>query len=109
MVEAIASQEGPKPTVINFQILRLLVRSYYDIQKLRIAYLLRLKDLDRRKILFKADAEEHYGVSFGHLEKAEVELNKQVKEILKGHPAAEWMISVRGIAHTLAGAFMAEI
>jgi len=97
------------PDLINFNLLRLLVRSYYDIQKLRIAYDLRLQDLDRRKILFKQDAEQHYGVSYNHLETAEKELNKSVKNILAGHPVAEYCQSIRGIGPTLTGAFMAEV
>jgi len=97
--------EGP----INFDALRLLVRSFYDIQKLRISYVLRLQDLDRRQIISKDLAEEYYGLPFQHLEGAEAELLRTVADMVAGHPFAVWAMQVRGIAETLAGAFLAEV
>lgn len=98
-------REGP----IEFRALRLAVRSFYDIQNLRIAYLLRLKDLQRRGILSEDAAERHYGVSFEYLEKAEADLGATIAWMISDHPVAEWGMSVRGIGPTLMGAFLAEI
>lgn|SRR5574341_190223 len=102
--------DGDKSGTINFEHLRLQVRSYYDIQKLRIQYELRLKDLQRRGVVStEGKAEEHYGVSFQCVRKAEVALNREVRDMIRGHPVADWAMSVRGIGPTLAGAFLAEI
>ena len=94
---------------INFDSLRIKVRSYYDIQKLRIQYDLRIKDFQRREIFTQEQAEKFYGVSFSYIYQAEKSLEREIKHEIRGHTVADWMMKVRGIGPTLSGAFMAEI
>lgn len=94
---------------MNYFKLRVMVRQFYDVQKLRIQYDLRLQDLVRNGRLEKAQAERMYKVSLDHMKGAEKAINRQVKYEIREHPVWLWSKRVNGIGPTLAGALIAEI
>ena len=93
------------------QIIRELVRSYYDIQRIRVAYNNRLKRMVRDGlVLEEALAETHYGLELRRLSDAEDSLAKRFAAYLKEQPIWEdWLSRVRGIGPVLAAGIIAEI
>lgn len=89
----------------------LLVRSYYDVQKLRIEHELRVKGLVRAKEKTSEDkAERHYGIGVPELLAAEKAILRRVDSATSTHPLrTKWLRRVRGIGPVLASGILANI
>jgi hypothetical protein len=89
----------------------LLVRSYYDIQKVRIEHQLRVKTLERSgQFSSEAKAEKHYSLGVDELQAVEDLLKKRIDQATKGHQVREeFMSKVSGIGPVLAGGIIAQI
>jgi len=88
--------------------LRVMTRSFRDVQGQRIMTGHRIKQLVNNKIMTKDEAEEIYEQTLGYLEQAEKELDKKVKRIVRKHQVWEWGKHVKGIGERLCGGIMGE-
>lgn len=89
---------------------KLVVRGLYDAQKLRIQLELRIGDLVRKGAMTKDEAKTFFNVSFGHLERAEKEMEKLVwREVKDLAITKRWLKHVKGIGPRLSGLLIANI
>jgi hypothetical protein len=94
----------------KMEAIKLLNRSYYDLQKLRIEQTNRVSRLVRDRLLTETEADDHYGVTTEFLEQAEKTMRRQFAQFVRDLPIwREWLLHIRGIAETLAAGLIAEI
>ena len=115
-VTEINPKEGPPPPVTPKQELRFLVRSLYDIQRLRIATSQRDQTGQRRKETDTApvqltEAQQRFMDRMaGTLENLEQDADKDLKVILKKIPIwREWLTEQRGVGVRMGAIMIAEI
>lgn len=86
--------------------LRILVDSYESIQRVRIGMGLRVGAVQRGT----DDAEtDFYSQWESNLKEIEEGISARMGEVLKGHPAWEWLSAVKGIGPTLGGKILGLI
>ena len=91
--------------------IRLLVSSYYEIQKLRIQNNNRMKMLERDYEISESQAEDYHDTVIKALIKTEKDIEKRVRKFVRSqHIYARWIgPHVKGVAEVLAGAMMSGI
>lgn len=89
----------------------LLVRSYYDIQKVRIEHSNRIGALVRKEEHdSEEEAEETYGVGSAELLSAEKAILRAVNSATRTHPVrVQWMSRIQGIGPVLASGILAMV
>ena len=94
---------------MNREVMRLTVRSLYDIQKLRIEMGNRLSAQKRLGVLTE-DWEKRLAVHQEVLEKREMEMGKDIKLLLSDEPIwKEFLQGVKGCGTRMAGVVISEI
>lgn len=84
--------------------LRILVESFYDMQKLRIAVSNRIYSYSKAGLLEYIDP----GPALAKLKEAEKELEKEIKEVVVKHPLWDaWFKDVKGIGPIMAAGIIA--
>lgn len=94
----------------GLELVSLQVRSYYDIQKIRISYSNRLKALERNEKIPESLSQENYHLELDHLKKAEAGLRGKIDRATREHPVRKkYLDHVSGIGPVLAGGLIATI
>lgn len=89
---------------------KVLVRGLYDAQDMRIRQQLRIKRLERDKIMTHARAKEFFHLPDELLAQAEKEMEKLVAAEIRPIPIVRyWLGHVRGVGPRLTGLFLANI
>ena len=92
------------------EVLRLMSRSFYAIQKSRVMIRARIKSLERDNLLLEEDAEILHEWCDKALEGIEKNLEKQAENIMFEHPLwTEWLNHIKGIGPILGAAIIGEI
>lgn len=97
-----------KTTRAQYQRARHLVNLFYDFQKGRIAYELRVKDGNDAIELNPDDIDDLAAID-GQLGKLERLVLKQANKVLEHNPVYQWLISQRGISGTLAPVLLGSV
>lgn len=90
--------------------LKILVRTFYDFQNLRINLGGRINEKGKTMLTLSPKAKERFELNFKELKSWEGKCLRDIKKILEGYPIwTEYLSAVKGIGPTMAGMLITEI